>query len=119
MTRKDIDCWNLKDVIRDIISKVDTLEEIYLFGSRGFNTSSYRSDIDLLVYTRTPLKTAHLLDWLNTELNPVDLFETNDKKIGRSIKNGSSIVSGEIDLPDYLHSILLWTKKEGLITEFD
>ena len=119
MKRKDLTTWNLKDIARTLNSRIDTIEEIYLFGSRGFNTNSYRSDIDLLVYTKTPLKVAEISHWLYTELNPVDIFETNDKIIARSFLNGSSITADKHDIVETLQAKLLWTKDKDFSTSFD
>src|SRR5687768_16174156 len=119
MARKDLDTWNLKEIVRTINSRIDSIEEIFLFGSRGFNTNSYRSDIDLLVYTKTPLRVAEISHWLYEELNPVDVFETNDKQIARSFLNGSSITADKNDIVETLQAKLLWTKANDFSTEFD
>lgn len=117
--RKDIDVWNLKDIIRDINSKIDLIESIYLFGSRGYGTGSLRSDIDLLLYSKKPLHLAKFTEWLITELKPVDLFETNDLTIGRSLLNGSSVFSDHAGtLPNALDAVLLWDINKGFSESF-
>jgi len=119
MARKDLDSWNLKDLIRQLNTKIGTIEEIYLFGSRGYNTGSYRSDIDLMVYTKQPIRTAEISHWLYQDLNAVDLFETNDKTIGRSILNGSSIATENGNLVNEIDAILLWDNINGYSSTFD
>ena len=49
--REDLKVWDLKEIINALIKKAESIEEVYIFGSRSRKTNSYRSDIDLLVYT--------------------------------------------------------------------
>lgn len=116
--RHDLRPWNLQDVIRDLNNVCATIESVYLFGSRAYETGSYRSDIDLLVYSKRPLLQAALCSWINETYNPVDLFETNDLKIARSLINGSAIACRKDDLIGQLDAIQLWSSESGFSRTF-
>ena len=66
--------WNLKEIIDRIISHHIEVQEIYLFGSRAYNTGSLRSDIDLLVIANAQIPLPSINEWLHDEFPPVDLF---------------------------------------------
>lgn len=100
--------WNLKEVIHDLITTHSTIEEIYLFGSRAHKTNSRRSDIDLLIYTNTPIASRDITDWLHSKYPPVDVFITTDKTTATSIINGSVIYSDKSQLSEKLSATFLW-----------
>jgi hypothetical protein len=112
--------WNLKDIISDINSKTSAIEAIYLFGSRGQGTGTNRSDIDLLLFSKNPLHKADLTGWLTVDSKPVDLFETNDMTMGKSLLNGSSVISNKPGaLFAELKAVLLWDNKQGFSDSFE
>lgn len=110
--RKDINEWDLKEIIEEIVDNFNIIEEIHLFGSRAYKTGSLRSDIDLIAYSKSPLPLNEIIDFIRYQFKPVDLFETIDKKIARSIVNGS-IITSETDVINKVDSILLWSKSGG------
>lgn len=118
-TRKDLKLWNLRDIIGDLVTKWPAIESIHLFGSRARRTGSYRSDIDFIVYSQTPLPAADVAPWLNEVYNPVDLFETNDLRLARSLINGSSIVATTGTVIQKVDAVSLWTRAESFSATFD
>lgn len=118
--RKDhLRFWDLKETINALLEKADSIEEVYIFGSRARRTNSYRSDIDLLVYTPRALAAVDFAQWINDEHNPVDLFETNDHKNARSLINGSSIFSAEGTVESKLDAVLIWSRNKKYNNSFD
>ena len=114
------DIWHLKDIIQDIQARHPMVEEIYLFGSRAYGTSSRRSDIDLLAVCREPLPTRECNEWLNDKYPPVDLFKTLDLNFAESVINGSILKRrGEAALTQQLEAILLWKRSIGFDKSFD
>ena len=110
MNRFDVRTVNIKDLIQPI-TQIDTVEEIYLFGSRAYKTGSRRSDIDILVYAPKGVRQDEVLPIMENE-KALDIFETIDKKSARSFANDSRL--SRRDLIKALDAILLWTK-EGYI----
>ncbi len=114
-----IKIWNLKEIINEIASNHNEIEEIYLFGSRGYKTGSMRSDIDLLAITETPIPLPEINEWLPFEFPPVDLFVSYDKTIATSAANGSYIKKrSEETLVEQLDAICLWEKGKGFNEAF-
>jgi hypothetical protein len=117
--RHDLQPWNLRDIIRALTTKAPAIEAVFLFGSRAYGTGSFRSDIDLLAITRTPLAASVLTSWLHQEFPPVDLFESNDRRIARSLINGSGLLArSDTDLIKQLDAQLLWSVSEGFSSSF-
>lgn len=104
--RLDIRVVNLKELISPI-TELRGVEQIYLFGSRAYKTGSPRSDIDLLVYAPTGLKTSDINDIIERD-NSLDIFETLDNRIARSFANDSRLIRN--DLIKVLDAKLLWSK---------
>lgn len=113
--------WNLKEIIERIIKKHPKIQEIYLFGSRAYNTGSLRSDIDLLAFSDgNPIPQSEINAWLPFAYPLVDLFWTYDKQIAQSAANGSAIRCREEykDIIDQIDAIKLWDTQNGFM-EFD
>lgn len=112
--------WDLKVVVEEIVSHHKEIEEIYLFGSRAYNTGSLRSDIDLLAFAEgRPMPQAAINAWLHDAFPPVDLFWTYDKHIATSAVNGSFIrfrtdnQAGYKDIVEQIEAIPLWDSQKG------
>lgn len=111
--------WNLQEIINEIVNNHNEIEEIYLFGSRGYKTGSMRSDIDLLAITSKPITLAEINEWLPFMFPPVDLFVSYDNTTAISSANGSYISKrGDISLVEQLDGICLWKKDEDFNKEF-
>lgn len=111
--------WNLQEIINEIVNNHDEIEEIYLFGSRGYKTGCMRSDIDLLAITSKPITLSAINEWLPLMFPPVDLFISYDNTTAISSANGSYISKrGDISLVEQLDGICLWKKGEDFNKEF-
>lgn len=118
--RHDLKHWNIRDIVRALMTKEPSIKRLYLFGSRAYGTNSFRSDIDLLAICERPLVAAVLTSWLHEEFPPVDLFESPDNRVAKSLINGSGIIiRGEAGLAEQLDAIELWSAAGGFSTSFD
>lgn len=108
--------WDLKEIIDDLVQDLTEVEAVYLFGSRGYDTGSTRSDIDLLVYSKIAIKDYSLISWLHEKYPPVDVFKTTDLKVAMSVIN-KSVLQRE-SLTTSLDAIELWSKDNGFSTSF-
>lgn len=81
----------VKDFILKLIKKFNNIKELYIFGSRGFKTTSYSSDIDLLIYSSSPISLSELNEFTFDEFEMYDLFLTTDKVRAVSAGNGTYI----------------------------
>lgn len=112
--------WNLQEIIEELTEHYPVIDQVYLFGSRAYQTNSLRSDIDLLALTDgKALNDADINSWLPHQYKAVDLFWSYDGVVARSSANGSIIQFRKDDpkdyqnLPDQLDAILLWDKAHG------
>lgn len=110
---------NLKEIIQNLYDNYNSIEAIYLFGSRARKTKSYRSDIDLLIYTKSGLPASDITHWIHKKYPAIDLFETNDQVNARSLINGSSIFAKDGTVFDKLDALQLWTKENGFLKDFE
>ncbi|WDH83322.1 nucleotidyltransferase domain-containing protein [Paenibacillus urinalis] len=116
MKNKETDIWDIKEIIADLTTRHPEIISIHLFGSRGHNTGSRRSDIDLLVYSEVAIQTHLITDWIIGKYPPVDIFKTTDLKVAESIIN-ASLIQAE-SLINKLEAIPLWQKGSGLNADF-
>ncbi len=102
------DKWYLKKIIRELIRKFDTVESVFLFGSRAYKTNSKRSDIDLLVKFSNNVDRNKLLGF-QAKYPPIDIFINNENSCV-SIVNNSSILKKDTSssLEEQLDAIELW-----------
>ncbi len=107
--REDIRTIDLKVCI-DSMTKLDYVQEIYLFGSRAYRTGSLRSDIDILIYAPDGVRQSDADELFEFE-NALDIFETVDKKHARSLVNDSRIRWD--DLLHKIDAVLLWDRNHG------
>lgn len=111
--------WNLQEIINEIVNKHTEIEEIYLFGSRGYKTGSLRSDIDLLAITPEPIPLSEINEWLPFVFPSVDLFISFDEITATSAANGSYIKKrDEVSLVEQLDGVALWKKEKGFNKDF-
>ncbi|WP_296261884.1 nucleotidyltransferase family protein [uncultured Phocaeicola sp.] len=113
MERPDVRVINLKDLIRPL-TQIDTIKEIYIFGSRAYNTGSLRSDIDILVYAPDGVTQYEIAQIIKKE-KALDIFETTNKIEARSFANDSRLRRD--DLVKTLDALLLWEREDGFKEE--
>lgn len=109
MQRQDLRVVNLKELIRPL-TEIKEIEEIYIFGSRAYNTGSYRSDIDILVYAPEGVTRYEITELIKRE-KALDIFETTNKTEARSFANDSRLRRD--NLINTLDARLLWERKNG------
>lgn len=109
MKRSDVRIVNLKELIRPL-TEIEKVEEIYIFGSRMYNTGSLRSDIDILVYAPEGLSQYEITRIIKGE-KALDIFETTNKTEARSFANDSRL--RREDLIKSLDALLLWKRRDG------
>ena len=111
--------FDLEDFINELVSNFPNIEEVHIFGSRGYQTNSKRSDIDLLL---TPSKSSPIFDKTQLQIfqegyPPVDLF-INREYSAQSVVNNSEILKRtEKSLVEQLDAKCLWQKNNGFCNE--
>ena len=111
--------FDLKDFINKLVANFPNIEQIHIFGSRGYQTNSKRSDIDLLL---TPIESSPVLDKTQLQMfqegfSPVDLF-INREYSAQSVVNNSEILKrAENSLIEQLDAKCLWKKENGFCIE--
>lgn len=120
MIENRIMIWDLQEIVEELTDHYPIINQVYLFGSRAYQTNSLRSDIDLLAITNgEALIDSEINSWLPHKYSPVDLFWTYDGIVARSSANGSIIsfrkddLRKYKDLPEQLDAIVLWDKEHG------
>jgi len=114
-----IEIFDLKDFINRLVSNFSNIEQIHIFGSRGYRTNSKRSDIDLLltISKNAPIIDKTQLQIFQEEFAPVDLF-INREYSAQSVVNNSEIIKRtEKTLIDQLDAKCLWQKENGFYNE--
>lgn len=107
--REDVRRINLRELVYKI-SEIDKIEEIYIFGSRGYETGSLRSDIDILVYAPSGLRRDEVMPIMEEE-EALDIFKTTNKTEAESFANDSWLKRDNI-VAD-LDAKLLWSRTNG------
>ena len=107
--REDVRRINLRELVYKI-SEIDKIEEIYIFGSRGYETGSLRSDIDILVYAPNGLRRDEVMPIMEEE-EALDIFKTTNKTEAESFANDSWLKRDDI-VAD-LDAKLLWSRTNG------
>ncbi|MBY5326887.1 nucleotidyltransferase domain-containing protein [Rhizobium leguminosarum] len=106
---------NLKLHLQEVIKRNPDIVEVYLFGSRAYNTGSLRSDCDLLVRVSETgrVKYSDLRDYAVEKCPPLDFFVATGGR-AYSCANESSVAAPTFeDLVKKLDGILLWSKDGG------
>lgn len=107
--REDVRRINLRELVYKI-SEIDKIEEIYIFGSRGYETGSLRSDIDILVYAPSGLRRDEVMPIMEEE-EALDIFKTTNKTEAESFANDSWLKRD--DIVAGLDAKLLWSRTNG------
>jgi predicted nucleotidyltransferase len=104
---------DLASAISVMAGKFPAISEIYIFGSRRFNTESFRSDIDLLVTMSQRIKASDLRDFTIEFSSALDIFILESGR-ATSIANESYITdeSNEL-LIKKLNAVKLFDRHAG------
>ena len=109
MERSDIRIVDLKELIKPL-TEIEKIKEIYIFGSRAYNTGSLRSDIDILIYAPEGVTQYEMTNIIKKE-KALDIFETTNKTDAHSFANDSRLKRD--NLIKTLDALLLWERKNG------
>jgi hypothetical protein len=107
--------YNLKQLIELLLLRESAIEQIHLFGSRGYRTGSTRSDCDLLIeFDQTKnLKSSDLRDFATVNCPALDFFLVTGGR-ATSCSNDSFVFAHSADeLKSRLDAKLLWNKQTG------
>ena len=119
---QEITKFNLKELLRQLLSVQPAILEIYLFGSRAYRTGSLRSDCDLLVREdgESHVRSSELRNFAMTQCPALDFFVAEGGR-ATSCMNDSFVRAASFEeLVDKLDAIRLWSKLEGFAEfEFD
>ena len=84
--------FDLEAAIKSLCGEFQEIERVYIFGSRRFNTTSTRSDIDILLDCGAPIKKSKLRDFIIRYRTALDLFVLEEGR-AESVANESFITS--------------------------
>lgn len=118
MAKKKIE-YDLADIASDLAGINQDIEELYLFGSRRFNTTSERSDVDILVKHKNYIRPGKIRAFVQEHCQALDLFlvETNRAV---SVVNESFIEAPDFtNLIQTLNATLFWQRENGVNSEAD
>jgi predicted nucleotidyltransferase len=104
----DIEEIDLKKDIEDLVAKFGATK-VYLFGSRGYNTGSTRSDVDIIIETDQKITMTNF-EYFYEKHKYLDLFCIEGNTI-KSVVTGASI--NNEDGLDHLNPVLLWSKEKS------
>lgn len=114
---REEDIFDLEAIIKILAGKFAEIESIYLFGSRGYETGSTRSDIDILLTTTTRIQPAKLRDFTLEHSTALDLFILDDGK-AVSVANESFLQAKDNDeLIKRVDAVLLYDRHNGSSAE--
>lgn len=114
---REEDIFDLEAIIKILAGKFAEIESIYLFGSRGYETGSTRSDIDILLTTTARIQPAKLRDFTLEHSTALDLFILDDGK-AISVANESFLQAKDNDeLIKRVDAVLLYDRDSGSSAE--
>jgi len=108
------DAYDLEAAIKTLVSTFSDIHQVYLFGSRRFNTGSPRSDIDLLLVTKGRMKPKHLREFMiKHRQSTLDLFLVEEGR-ATSVANESYIERNSLEaLVSALSAVELFDRDRG------
>ncbi|MAM34955.1 MAG: hypothetical protein CMH28_07770 [Micavibrio sp.] len=113
------DIFDLEAIIKILAGKFPDIENVYLFGSRRFETGSSRSDIDILITTANRIKPSLLRDFTLEHSTALDLFILENGK-ATSVANESYIeASNNDELVKSVNAVLLYDRATGKSAELE
>lgn len=114
---REEDIFDLEAIIKILAGKFAEIDSIYLFGSRGYETGSTRSDIDILLTTSARIQPAKLRDFTLEHSTALDLFLLDDGK-AISVANESFLQAKDNDeLIKRVDAVLLYDRHSGSSAE--
>lgn len=106
---------DLKKLLAGLLKSQPAVDEIYLFGSRAYNTGSLRSDCDLLVRV-SPTRNAkpgEFRDFSQDVCPALDFFLCSDAKAISCLNDSFVFASTFTELVKKLDAVKLWTRDSG------
>jgi len=106
---------NLKQLLAELVKSQPGVEEIYLFGSRAYNTGSLRSDCDLLVRISAErlARSSDFRDFSIQQCPALDFFLCAEAR-ATSCSNDSYVYATTFqELITKLDAVKLWTRASG------
>lgn len=113
------DIFDLEAEIKVLAGFFPEIEEVYIFGSRRYETKSTRSDIDILLVTNEKIKPSKLRDFTIEHNTALDLFIL-ENGTATSVANESYITAENNEmLIQKVDGLLLYDKKNGSSQELN
>ena len=113
------DIFDLEAIVKILAGKFPEIEDIYLFGSRRFDTGSSRSDIDILLTLNDRIKPSKLRDFTIQHSTALDLFVLENGR-ATSVANESFIkAANNEELIKSVNAILLYDNASGVSLELE
>lgn len=108
------DIFDLEAIIKHLSGNFSSIEDVYLFGSRRYDTGSPRSDIDILITFTEFIKPALLREYTLENCIALDIFCLENGK-ATSVANESHISAKDNnELIGKLNAVLLYSKTSGV-----
>jgi len=118
VSKKKIE-YDLAVIAKDLAEMNANIQQLYLFGSRRFNTTSERSDVDILVKHTGYIRPGKVRAFVQQYCQALDLFlvETNRAV---SVVNESFVEADNFDnLLQRLNATLFWERETGVVADAD
>jgi len=115
-TERPVRIIDLEKLLTELSLKCKPLMEVYLFGSRRFETGSVRSDVDLLLITQDDTIDYHLPSFVRRIEPYIDVFQVIGGKAISYANNSQINGSDRKDLFTKLSAHLLWTRANGWVS---
>lgn len=113
----DEDIFDLEAIIKILAGTFPQIESVHLFGSRGYETGSTRSDIDILLITSERIKPAKVRDFTIEYCTALDIFLVDDGK-AVSVANESYLEAKTTEeLIKRLDAVLMYDRRNGSSAE--
>lgn len=114
---REEDIFDLEAIIKILAGKFPEIDSIHLFGSRGYETGSTRSDIDILLISDTRIQPAKLRDFTLEHSTALDLFILDNGK-AVSVANESYLeAENNEELLKRVDAVLLYSRGNGSSAE--
>lgn len=112
------DRYNLKKLLGELTRQHPAISEIYIFGSRRYQTRSARSDVDLLVVTDRHVALEDVRDFTLESCRALDFFMVDGGTATSCANNSKVRASGKRSLVRTLNALPLWNREKGFDSTF-